>query len=538
MTAPVLPFTLPGCRVDVVRTDAPVLLIEAHTTTPTAMCPDCHHPSTRVHSRYTRLLRDLPVTTQAVRLLLRVRRFFCPTPTCPRRTFAERLPDLAPFRAQRTERLTQSLRALGLALGGEHGARIADLLRMRLSADTLLRIIRATPSPDLTPPHVIGIDDFAFRKGQVYGTLIVDLELARPIDMLPDRSAESVATWLREHPQIEVIARDRAADYIRGATDGAPQAVQVADRFHLLGNARDVIEHYLQRMTPALRRLLVPEPEAQGSVSAHHDQGGYPPPRYARTAPRQQLHEARQQQREQRYQYVQTRAAEGVSQQQIASETGLSTRTIRRWLRTTTLLPDQRGYRGGSKIDRYVAYLHTRLAEGCTNQTRLWQEIREQGFSGTQSLVGKWVRTQRRAPTRPQAIAYPRLPAPKPLAWLIFQTEATRTAADQQLWERLQAHVELCQVHDLIHEFAYMVRQREPEGFDSWLQVCRNSTIPELRNFADGLLRDYAAVKAALTLPWSTGPVEGHINRLKLIKRSGYGRMQKDLLRQRILHAT
>jgi transposase len=538
MTAPVLPFTLPGCRVDAVRTDASVLLVEAHTTTPTAMCPDCHQPSTRVHSRYIRLLRDLPVTEQAVRLLLRVRRFFCPTATCPRRTFAERLPALAPFRAQRTQRLTHSLRVLGLALGGQHGARIADQFHMQLSADTLLRIIRATPSPDLPPPRVVGIDDFAFRKGHLYGTLIVNLEQARPIELLADRSAESVATWLRGQPQIEVIARDRAADYVRGATDGAPQAVQVADRFHLLGNARDVIEHYVQRMTPALRRLLVPEPESQVPFSAHHDQVGYPPPRYAPTAPRQQLHLARVQQREQRYQYVKTRAVEGVSQQQIASETGLSTRTIRRWLRTTTLLPDQRRYHGGSKIDRYVAYLHTRLAEGCTNQTRLWQEIREQGFSGTQSLVSKWVRTQQRAATPAQSVAYPRLPAPKPLAWLIFQTKATRTSADQQLWEQLQAHDELRQVHDLIHEFARMVRQRQAEGFDRWLQVCRTSAIPEIKNFADGLVRDYAAVKAALTLPWSTGPVEGHINRLKLVKRSGYGRMQIDLLRQRVLHAT
>src|SRR5262245_32848451 len=538
MTAPLLPFTLPGCVVDAVRTDANVLLIEAHTTTPTAMCPDCHHLSTRVHSRYSRLLRDLPLTTQPVRLLLQVRRFLCPTPTCPRQTFAERLPAVAPFRAQRTERLTQSLRALGLALGGQHGARIAAQLRMPLSADTLLRIIRAIPRPDLTPPRVIAIDDFASRKGQVYGTLIVDLEQARPIDLLDDRSAESVAAWLRGHPQIEVIARDRPADYVRGATDGAPQAIQVADRFHLLGNARDVIEHYVQRMTPALRRLLVPEPESQVSFSVHHDQGGRPPPRYAPTAPRQQLHLARVQQRAQRYEYVKGRAAAGVSQQQIASETGLSTRTIRRTLRATTLLPDQRRYHGGSKIDRYVAYLQTRLAEGCTNQTRLWQEIREQGFNGTQSLVSKWVRTQRRAPTPPQAVAYPRLPAPKPLGWLIFQTETSRTSADQHLWDQLQAHVELRQVHDLIHEFARMVRQREAEGFDSWLQVCRTSAIPEIKNFADKLVRDYAAVKAALTLPWSTGPVEGHINRLKLIKRSGYGRMQKDLLRQRILTAT
>src|SRR5260221_2687997 len=309
----------------------------------------------RVHSRYTRLLRDLPVTEQAVRLLLRVSRLCCTTPACPRRTFAERLPTIAPFRAQRTERLTQTLRTLGLALGGQHGARIAAQLRMTFSPDTLLRIIRATPNPNLAPPRVIGIDDFAFRKGQIYGTLIVNLEHARPIDLLPNRTAESVATWLRGHPEIEVIARDRAADYVRGATDGAPQAIQVADRFHLLGNARDVIERYVQRTTPTLRRLLIAGSQSQAPISPTSEQTAYPSPRYAPTAPRKQLHEARVQQREQRYQYVKARAAQGISHQQIASETGLSTRTIRRWLRTTTLLPDQPGYRGGGKNDRHVA---------------------------------------------------------------------------------------------------------------------------------------------------------------------------------------
>jgi len=226
MALSALPFALLGRIVDAVRTDGAALLIEAHTTRSCEPCPDCGQVAARVHSRYLRRVGDLPIADQPTRFLLRVRRFFCDAPTCPRRTFAEHLPDLAPRRARRTPRLTQTLRAIGFATGGEAGARLADRLCMRTSGDTLLRILRATPPLDAPAPRVIGIDDFALRKGRVYGTLIVDLERRRAIDLLPERTAEAVAARLRALPTATVVARDRSHEYARAVSAGAPQAIK------------------------------------------------------------------------------------------------------------------------------------------------------------------------------------------------------------------------------------------------------------------------------------------------------------------------
>src|SRR5215207_9649017 len=235
----VLPFSLPGFMIDAVHTIDGKLLVEATAVRFTVACPDCHQLSARIHSWYMRTPRDLPVSDHLVQLHLHVRRFFCDTPSCARRTFAERLPELLPFRAQRTQRFSRSLEVLGFALGGRAAARTAAKLGLRTSRNTLLRCVQHAQLPARPTPRVLGVDDVAFRKGHSYGTILVDLEQHRPVDLLPDRDADLLITWLQAHPGVEIVSRDRSTEFRRAITSGAPDALQVADRWHLLVNLRE-----------------------------------------------------------------------------------------------------------------------------------------------------------------------------------------------------------------------------------------------------------------------------------------------------------
>src|SRR4051794_13536120 len=215
------------------REDPGLLSITAQGTRPGGRCPECGYASRAVHSRYRRPPADLPALGRAVRLALRLRRFYCRNAACPRRTFAEHLPELISPHARRTGRLAEAQARVGAALGGEGSARLLQHLAMPASADTVLRLIRNLPLPEPEPPRVVGVDDWALRKGHTYGTIVVDLDRRRVLDLLPDRTAETLADWLRGQPQIAVVARDRSTEYARGIGLGAPGATQVADRWRV-----------------------------------------------------------------------------------------------------------------------------------------------------------------------------------------------------------------------------------------------------------------------------------------------------------------
>jgi transposase len=524
-----------------------------------APCPTCQGTTSRVHSTYQRTLADVPLAQRPVTLHLHVRRFFCGTPTCPRRTFSERLPTLVAPHARRTLRLRTEQRQLSLDLGGEPGARLAHRQGMPISPDTLLRLARHDPPTPRPTPRVLGIDDFALRKGQVYGTILIDLERRQPVDVLPVRSAAAVAAWLEAHPGVDIITRDRSGEYAEGARRGAPDAIQVADRFHLLQNVREVLQRVLERHPAALQaapqetsdahdppRALLAPPVASG------------PPTTAlapRSRPEQQRRQERRDRRRNRYERVKELRAQGFSMQAIADQVQLDKRTVRRYCRKEQFVDTVRP-RQPSKLDPFRPYLEQQLAAGADNAMQLWRDLRDHyGYRGPSRQVSRWVARHRHLVPVPDATtgrvrrnghlsadALPR-PAPPPLglsarhaSWLLLGQPEALTDDERSMVARLCAHTAtLATVYTLTQTFIQMVRTRQGAGFTAWMAQAATSGIPELHSFALGLARDQEAVAAALASPYSNGQVEGQVNRLKLIKRTMYGRANFDLLRQRVL---
>ena len=510
-------------------------------TAPTATCPLCGHRTARVHSRYSRTLADLPWAGAAVRLTLRVRKFFCTLAACPRRVFTERLPDLAAPYARKTARLADILRLVGFALGGEAGARLVARLGMAASPRTLLRLLRRTPPVERPTPRVLGVDEWAFRRGCRAGTILVDLERHQPVDLLAESSDAAFAAWLREHPGVEIISRDRGAAYAAGGVAGAPTARHVADRWHLLKNLGEALQRLLGRHTDALRQAARDAAAAAGAAAPAAVPRAAPPPRRARPrkAPRLSAQQARQRTA---HEQVRALAARGWSIKAIARHLTLHKRTVRKY-RDMERFVDQRGTARPSTVEPYRAYAEQRWAAGCTQVKQLWEELQAQGFRGSYKSVWQFTRgwpVPERAPEDAPAPVPPRQKTrtPRQAMWLLLRAPDALEADDAAYREALcRACPEIAAAAALAQAFGHLLRAREAAALDLWLAEAEASGLGELRRFALGLRQDDAAVRAALELPWSQGQTEGQVTRLKLVKRQMYGRANFDLLRLRVLHA-
>ncbi|HET8644515.1 MAG TPA: ISL3 family transposase, partial [Vicinamibacteria bacterium] len=411
----------PSLRVDALRFGDDGLTIRAVAAAPGARCPLCGEPADRVHSRYTRTLADLPWARFAVRFHLQVRRFLCDNPACPRTIFAERLAGIAPACAHRTDRQRERLTDFALALGGEEGSRLAAKHGMPVSPDTLLRLIRAAPEAAGPTPAVLGVDDWAIHKGLTYGTILVDLERHRPVDLLPDRSSASLAAWLQAHPGIQVIARDRGGAYAEGARDGAPDATQVADRWHLVDNLADVLEDFFRGkgscLTAAAAALVAQAKDKEKETG----DGAAPPPADAvcqgrRRHPQPErwreraaaAAEAGVARRREKYEQARALHAGGASVAQIARTVGASRMAVYKYLREGPPQRKRHSIHGKQRVlEPYEPYLLTRWNEGCRVATVLWREIRAQGFAHSVSNVQRFVAELRRAgPARPRTTGH------------------------------------------------------------------------------------------------------------------------------------
>ena len=259
-----LPFPLPSFVVQEISSTEAAITITARATGTTAICPTCHRRSHRLHSYYTRSPADLPMSGQTVRLSLRVRRFRCQNPECWQQTFVEHVPEVVARYARQTKRLRVTLKLFAYAVSGQAGSRLLKQIGMAVSGDTLLRLAKEMKASVVQAPQILGVDDFAFKRGRSYGTILVNLQTHHPIDLLPDRTADTFSLWLRTHPGVLVISRDRSTEYARGASDGAPFARQIADRFHVLQNLREAGERALRR----LHAKLIEQQKALGLPQA------------------------------------------------------------------------------------------------------------------------------------------------------------------------------------------------------------------------------------------------------------------------------
>jgi transposase len=511
-------------------------------------CSICNVPARRIHSRYRRTLTDLPWSGYSIQLKLSVRRLFCDNTQCERRIFTERLPKVALPWARRTSRVAKRLAMIGLALGGAAGARLSQRLGLTVSRNTLLRLIRRTPFPLVATPRVLGVDDFSFRKRHTYGTVLIDLERRRPVALLNDREAETLAQWLKAHPGVQIIARDRSKAYAEGARQSVPEAVQVADRFHLLQNLVEALEQVFTAHTEYLR--VVNEAGIRLSLPTHGATTAIPvPPPLLQTRAQTKATERRAR-RLARYEQVWALHAQGWPGGSIAKQLGIGKSTVFRYLRTPTF-PERQGRsdRGRSLLDPYKSLVIERWNGGCYDARRLFRAIQTHGYRGSYCTVARYVRRlhQAQAPTarrnrrqgRMAVIEPPkRALTPRSAAHLVLRRVEKRDDDDVQRLAQLQAqHAELAEAIALAQEFMDLVRHRQSEQLDSWLAWAAQSQLSAFRRFAKRLWEDYEAVKAGVTLPWSNGPAEGHINRLKMLKRQMFGRAGIDLLSRRFLQA-
>jgi transposase len=490
---PLKGFTL----TEIFRTSSGKVLLKAVSSSNSAICSYCRTLSKKRHSVYVRKPQALPCSNTPIQLILSVQRYFCENPVCTHKTFAERIPDTAPFYSRRTIDLDALLNIMGFEMSAEAVRRVCEGLKIAVSPDSVLRLIRKRDFGREPKVRVLGIDDWAFKRGQNYGTILVDLEKHQAIELLPDRTQNTLSAWLQKHPEIEIISRDRSFEYKAGIAMGAPQAIQVVDRWHLLHN----LQEKLQEILP-------------GQLKSRKSDGE------GRETPTQQK-------RQKHFQLVRYLSAKGYSQRLITRTLGISRQTVRHYLELARLPNWERRKHAPSQLDAYRDYLRQRWKYGCHDVSVLWRELQQKGYLGQRKSVAEYLQHFRQSSPGPSA---------RQLVWWFMKDRGRLQEEEQIHLEALFAeNQKLEEIYQLAQAFQSLLSQRAPERLDDWLAQAEGCGVKKLQNFAFGLRQDYQALRAALSSDWSNGQVEGQVNRLKSIKHQMYGRANFDLLRQRIL---
>lgn len=515
------------------------VLVELTSTSPSSPCPHCRRESTTVHARYHRGLEDRPCVGMQLRYRVTARKFRCLNHECRRSIFCERLPELTEPHARGTTELSESHRAIGLALGGESGSRLAAKLSQPTSADTILRRVKSSPTVPETRPRYVGVDDWAIRKGHTYGTILVDLERGRVIDLLPGRDGEALKQWLAENPQVKVVSRDRWSAYREAAEMSAPQAMQVADRFHLLRNVREAVEKMLLRHQSTIRAASEAEQETDEPAPAIPVEPAVESK--TETPLPDTSHSQRRRVREERFRQVKELRAQGVPIREISRRLTMNVNVARRYLRSDQCPDWNRGQARPTALDPYAKRIGKWVAEGVRNSAELFRRLKTEGFAGGRDSVrrylnrliggtgtpGRRVRTSR-SPRKPP-------PSVRKLSFRVVNPEPQRRSA--RILQRLRNdHPQLHETLTITEELIAMIRQQSPTTLTDWFAKAEATGDPVLQNMVVNMRTDAAAIQNAMTERWSNGQVEGQVGRLKAIKRQMYGRAGMILLKARVRH--
>ncbi|MEU3100645.1 ISL3 family transposase [Streptomyces griseoflavus] len=518
-----------GVMIENVVSYGELVAVRARTAAERAACPACGAWSSRVHSRYVRRLADSAVGGRPVLIELQVRRFRCGQRPCRQATFAEQVDGLTVRHGRRSTGLQKVLERLAVMLAGRAGARLSHALAAGVSRSTLLRLIRRLADPETSAPRVLGVDDFALRKGHNYGTILIDIETRQPVDLLPDRTTSTVARWLADHPGIEVICRDRSTAYAEAGRLGAPNAIHVADRWHIWSNLAEAVEKTVVQHCTLLRE---PHDSATSQVTAAMENAAnldQSSPTGPRTTGR-----LSDRVREQ-HTTVHALLDQDIGLRTIARQLGLARNTVRRYANAASADELLVGRWAGrtSILDPCKPYLHQRWAEGCTVARRLFEEVRERGYPGGENVLKKYA-----AKLRENFPHDPPRKAPSVRNVTSWLTRYPDRLTDDQA-QQLKTILTRCPGHNRtahhVRAFAELMNNRQGKHLDQWITSVTADDLPALHTFVTGLGQDLDAVVAGLSLRYSSGAVEGHNNKIKMLKRQMFGRANFDLLRKRVL---
>ena len=497
-----------------------------------------------MHDYYYRTITDLPVFQNRTIILLKTRKFKCGNNQCHRKVFSEHTPDIERY-SRRTSRATRILETLAIELTGRLGSIMSEQMQLKVSSSTITRIAYSQQLPDINQPRVLGVDDWAYRKGVSYGTILIDMETSRPIDILPSRDGPALKSWLMNYNDVQIVTRDRASSYASAIIEACPNAIQIADRFHLLMNLSDALDIYFKSISTKIRALITAKTNEILGLPDHKNVNAEKENGPQSSLATQKITNIKVDQRQDTFNKVKELQAKGVPIKRISTALEMSRNTVRSYFAQESLAP--RAHPKSTNIELFTSHIVSRLNTNGYKVKDIIEEIRELGFNGSQTQAYHNINVIKEdnsinVPSFAQ-VQHSKTPYVKPISsrklakYIGYNlTDISDHYERHYLQTLLDNIAELRIVRKMVQIFKTML-SRGCGNIKRWIDFIIRSKhkLSGLKTFSRGILRDIEAVENGINMSWSNGAVEGHVNRIKSIKRQMYGRASFELLRKKVI---